>query len=259
MINTKPNITLKYVFFLTILVGFYSCETSESLTFQKRTIAIDDFFDCQTTDCVITEILIIESITESEVSKNINGVIEKTACAILNIEDDASLNTIEKALQNFNTSYQKIKKEFPEEIIPYEASIYCNLSFQNTNILSIVIDSYLFTGGAHGSGNTRYLNMDLKTGKIIENKKLIKDYNEFSDFAEKAFRKTHKIPEKASINSTGFFFENDTFSLPTNIGITDTHLILWYNQYEIASYVEGPIKLKINKEEVSNFFSVNIL
>ncbi|WP_298542207.1 DUF3298 and DUF4163 domain-containing protein [uncultured Aquimarina sp.] len=259
MINTKPNTIPRILFFLVIIVCFNSCDTNESLIFRKRTIAIDDFFDCQTTNCVITEILLVESITESKVSKSINRVIEKAACGVLNFEDDASLDTIEKALQNFNTSYQEILKEFPEEIIPYEASIYSDVSFQNSDILSIVIDSYLFTGGAHGSGNTRYLNMDLKTGKLIENKKLLNNYDEFSSFAEKAFRKTYEIPEDASINSTGFFFENETFILPTNIGITDDHLILWYNQYEIASYAEGPIELKFNKKEVSNFFSVDIL
>jgi len=259
MINTKTNTKLKFIFLLAFLVYFSSCETNESLTFQKRTIAIDDFFDCQTTDCAITEIFLLESISENEISKSINLEIEKTACAALNIEDDSSLNTMDKAVQSFNNSYQEIKKEFPEEIVPYEASINCDISFQNSKILSVLIDSYIFTGGAHGSGNSTYLNMNLKTGKAIENKKLIKDNIQFSNFIEKAFRKAHEIPKNTSINSTGFFFENDTFVLPANIGLTDTHLILLYNQYEISSYAEGPIELKFNKEEVADYFSLNIL
>jgi len=259
MINTKPNTMLRTLFFLVILVCFNSCETSESFTFQKRTIAINDFFDCQTTDCAITEIFLLESVSESEISKSINAEIEKTACALLNMEDNTSLNSIEKAIKSFNISYQEMKKEFPQETIPYEASINCDMSFQNTDILSVLVDSYIFTGGAHGSGNSTYLNMNLKTGKVIANKKLIKDAILFSSFVENTFRKTHKIPENQSINSTGFFFENDTFALPTNIGLTDTHLILLYNQYEISSYAEGPIELKFNKEEVAKYFFVNIL
>ncbi|WP_299433587.1 DUF3298 and DUF4163 domain-containing protein [uncultured Aquimarina sp.] len=250
---------MKFIFFLVFLVCFSSCETNESLTFQKRTIAIDDFFDCQTTDCAITEIFLLESITENEMSKKINLEIEKTACTALNLEDDSSLSTMEKAVQSFNNSYQEMKKEFPEEIIPYEASINCDISFQNSTLLSVLIDSYIFTGGAHGSGNSTYLNMNLKTGEVIDNKNLIKNNIEFSSFAEKAFRKIHEIPENTSINSTGFFFENDTFVLPTNIGLTDTHLILLYNQYEISSYAEGAIELKFNKEKVAEYFSVNIL
>ncbi|WP_299258782.1 DUF3298 and DUF4163 domain-containing protein [uncultured Aquimarina sp.] len=259
MINTKPNTKLKITFFLVILVCFNSCETSEFFTFQKRTVAIDDFFDCQVTDCAITEIFLLESVSESEISKSINVEIEKAACALLNMEDDVSLNSMEKALKSFNISYQEIKKEFPDEIVPYEASINCDISFQNDNILSVLVDSYIFTGGAHGSGNSTYLNIDLKTGKVIANKKLIKDYNEFSSFVQKAFRKTHEIPENQSINSTGFFFENDRFVLPVNIGFTETHLVLLYNQYEISSYAEGLIELKFDKEEVAEYFSANIL
>ncbi|WP_299213319.1 DUF3298 and DUF4163 domain-containing protein [uncultured Aquimarina sp.] len=250
---------LRVIFFLVILVYFNSCETSESFTFQKRTITIDDFFDCQATDCAITEIFLLESVSESEISKSINVEIEKAASSLLNMEDDVSLNSMEKALKSFNTSYQEMKKEFPQETIPYEASINCDMSFQNTDILSVLVDSYIFTGGAHGSGNSTYLNIHLKTGKTIANEKLIKDYNNFSNFVENVFRITHSIPENQSINSTGFFFENDTFALPANIGLTDTHLILLYNQYEISSYAEGPIELKFDKEEVVDYFTINIL
>ncbi|WP_378180707.1 DUF3298 domain-containing protein [Aquimarina sp. SS2-1] len=220
---------------------------------------VDDFFDCEVTDCVITEIFLLESVSEDKISKDINQLIEKTAISILNIEEDNSITTVEKAVQNFNNSYQEIKKEFPEEIMPYEVSIHCDISFQNANILSVIIDSYLFAGGAHGSGNSTYLNIDPKTGKSIENQKMIKDINQFSTFVEKKFRKTHSIPENASINSTGFFFENDIFSLPINIGLTDTHIILLYNQYEISSYAEGPIELKLDKQEVKDYFALNIL
>ncbi len=259
MINTKPNTKLKFLLFLVLLVSFFSCEKEESLTFQKRTISIDDFFNCETVDCAITEIFLVESLGEKEVSKNINSAIEKAACATLNIDDHSSINTMEGALKSFNTSYQEMKREFPEEIIPFEASVNCDISFQNPDILSVLIDSYIFTGGAHGSGNSKYLNLSPKTGKIIDNKKLIKDYDYFLNFVQEKFRKINSIPENALINSTGFFFENNTFSLPENIGFTDTHIILLYNQYEISSYAEGPIELKFKKEEVADYFAVQIL
>ncbi|MFD2563763.1 DUF3298 and DUF4163 domain-containing protein [Aquimarina rubra] len=259
MINTKPNNGLKFLFCLIILVCFYGCQKNEPLTFKKRTIAIDDFYDCLAVDCAITEIFLVECLGESEISNSVNKEIEKAACAALHLDEDSSLNTIEEALKSFNTSYQEMKKEFPEETIPYEASINSDISFRNTNLLSILVDSYIFTGGAHGSGNSNFVNIDLESGKIVDNKKLLKDYRDFSNFVEKIFRKTHSIPENQSINSSGFFFENDIFSLPINIGLTDTHIILLYNQYEISSYAEGPIELKLDKQEVKDYFAVNIL
>jgi len=259
MINTKPTSYLKLLILSSILIGLVRCKHKESFTFQKRTIAINDFFDCQTVECAITEIFIVESIHENGVSQKINKEIENVVIASLNTEENPTVNSAEEAVQHFNTAYQNLKKEFPEEIVPYEASVNCEISFQNSNIVSVCIDSYIFTGGAHGSGRSTYLNMDVRTGEVLQNKKLFKDYDNFLSFVEQAFRKQQNIPQDQSINSTGFFFENDSFSLPENIGITDTHIILYYNDYEISSYAEGPIQLKLNKEEVTDYFVANIL
>ncbi|MHA7055650.1 DUF3298 and DUF4163 domain-containing protein [Aquimarina sp. M1] len=259
MINTKPNTRQNFIFLLLLLGCFYGCQKKEPLIFQKRIIAIDDLFDCQNVDCAITEIFLIECIGENDISKNINREIEKAACATLTIEDYTTLNTIEEAIKSFNKSYQEIKEQFPDEIIPYEASIRCDINFINDDILSVLVDSYIFTGGAHGSGNSNFVNIALKTGMIINPENLMKDFNDFSSFVEKSFKAKYSIPENESINSTGFFFENNTFSLPSNIGFTDTHVVLIYNQYEISSYAEGPIELKFKKQEVSEYFTVNIL
>ncbi|WP_299894114.1 DUF3298 and DUF4163 domain-containing protein [uncultured Aquimarina sp.] len=259
MINRKTNTPIKFIFLLVILSYFYSCEKHEPLRFQKKTISIETYFDCENTDCVITEVLLLESISENDLSEKINKRIEKAACDALNIEDDNKVDNIENALKSFNSSYLEMKKEFPDEIIPYEASINCDISFQNENMLSVLIESYIFTGGAHGSGNSNYLNIDLKTGDIINNEGFIKDDKGFKDFAEKVFRETHNIPKNESINSTGYFFENDTFHLPSTIGFTEEHIILLYNQYEVSSYAEGPIEIKLSKEKALAYLNKNVL
>ncbi|WP_219006464.1 DUF3298 and DUF4163 domain-containing protein [Aquimarina litoralis] len=229
------------------------------MSFQKKIVSIDDYLDCENTDCVITEVLLLESLADDDISLRINEQIEQKASSILDMDENKSLSNMEDALKSFNTSYQEIKKEFPEEIIPYEASINCDISFQNNDLLSVLIESYIFTGGAHGSGNSNYLNLDIKTGNVIQIKEIIKDHRGFQAFAEKVFRDTHAIPKSQSINSTGFFFENDTFYLPSNIGFTQDHIVLLYNQYEISSYADGPVELKLPKEEASYYISEKIL
>ncbi len=259
MINTKSNSIYKYLLFTFFLTSLFSCKNREHLTFENKIIAIEDFFDCETTDCVITEILLIHAVNETEISKKVNQEIEKVACTILNVENSFPAKTIDEAVRRFNTSYQQVKKEFPDEITPYETSINYQLSFQNQDIISILIESYMYTGGAHGNGNSTYLTIDPKTGKSLESASLLKNYNEFLNYAEKVFRNTYTIADSEPINSTGFFFENDRFSLPSNIGFTDRYVILFYNQYEISSYADGPIELKLDKEKVVDFFSYTIL
>ncbi|WP_188111999.1 DUF3298 and DUF4163 domain-containing protein [Aquimarina sp. RZ0] len=250
---------LSFIRMIGILISFYSCNNVEMLTFEKQPIAIQDFFDCKNTDCVLTEILLLRFINETDITKKINHEIEQATSSTLHIDEGEPIETIEEAIKSFNISYQKIKQEFPEEIVPYEASIHCDLSFQNQDILSISIDSYIFTGGAHGNENFKFINLDPETGKVIDSNSLFKDHGKFVSFAEAIFRKTYNIPEDQSINSTGFFFDNDKFTLPASIGFTDTDVVLFYNSYEISSYADGPVELRLNKKDASELFSIQIL
>lgn len=258
MINTKTNTKSKFILLLVIFWGLYSCDNKEPFTFEKQNLTIDTLLDCKNVDCVSLEINLLQVIDDHQIATTINKEIESAACSILNIGKNASEPTLKEAISQFNSSYQNISEEFPEEIVPYEATIDCELSFQCQSLISVIMDSYIFTGGAHGNGTVSYLNIDTKTGKQFSNRALFKNYNEFELYAEKIFRTQNKIPEDESINSTGFFFEDDTFSLPSTIGFTDKEVVLYYNQYEINSYAEGPIELKLNKEEVASFFAVEI-
>ncbi|TSE06359.1 DUF3298 and DUF4163 domain-containing protein [Aquimarina algiphila] len=258
MINRKPNTRFTFIYFLLIFIVFYSCNNKESFTFEKENFTVDDLLDCKVVDCASLEINLLKVIDDSQISTTINKEIEHVACSILNIGEQTSQETLKEAAHQFNTSYQEISEEFPDETVPYEASINCELGFQCKGLLSVVMDSYVFTGGAHGYGSISYINIDTKSGKRIANKSLFKDYDAFVSYAEKVFRTQHKIPEEESINSTGFFFENDVFTLPENIGFTDKEVVLYYNQYEINSYAEGPVELKLNKEEVLSFFAIKV-
>ncbi len=71
-------------------------------------------------------------------------------------------------------------------------------------------------------------------------------------------RKENQIPEGGSINATGFWFENDGFYLPETFGISKKSITLHYNQYEIASYAEGPITIEIPLTEVKEWLKISI-
>lgn len=258
MINRKPNMNAKYFFLLIVLLGLYSCKNRESLSFEKYNLTTDMLPDCRNEDCALLEINLLKIVEDHQIAYTINREIESVVCDILNTDKNESAVTIEEAINQFNRSYQTIISKFPDEAVPYEANIDCKISFQSKNIISMVIDFYVYTGGAHGYGGTTYINMSTKTGKRFLNKALFTDHNGFKNYAEKIFRSKNGILQNESINSTGFFFENDIFSLPENIGFTDTDVVLHYNPYEISSYADGPIELKLNKEEVASFFAIEI-
>ena len=46
-------------------------------------------------------------------------------------------------------------------------------------------------------------------------------------------------------------FEGDSFHLSENLGYTQEGLQLIYNQYEVASYADGPIVLTLPYNEIN--------
>lgn len=194
--------------------------------------------------------------TEAQNSRDklLNRNIEKHVIQILDYEEENTSNELPEMSKNFISNYEASASEFPEYNIPWEANVEGRVLSNNAEIISIQFDLALFTGGAHGYSSKSFLNIDPQTGEILNTDDLFTE--DFKSYAEELFRKKHAIPANESINSTGYFFENDSFHLPKNIGFVQNKIILRYNVYEVASYSEGGIQLEIPREEAKDFIKI---
>ncbi len=242
-------------FFVAILLLFGSCkkETVTPVTIQKVSKIVKD--TCKQDACAEVTLNYVVVSGNGEASSKINKRINEFIIQSLYISDDSLKipKTIPEAIIDFIETYKKDKVAFTE-ISPYFAEISVNDLYVSPNILSVEMNTYLYTGGAHGYEATTYTNFDAQTGEILPFDNLVTNKKEFLALAEKTFRKENEIPEGASINATGFWFENDEFYLPQSFGITSEKIIFVYNQYEIASYAAGPIVLSIPRLEAEPFF-----
>ncbi|MGL5113214.1 MAG: PdaC/SigV domain-containing protein [Flavobacterium sp.] len=143
-------------------------------------------------------------------------------------------------LNSFITTFESTREEYPDSTFGWDAKIEGSIEYQSDAIVNIEINHYTFTGGAHGFEGKQSLLFDPKTGKKIANRSLFKEIPEFKKMVENKFRKKYNIPLKGNINQTGCLFEDDAFQLPKNIFFKSDGLLLHYNQYEAASYAEGP-------------------
>jgi len=183
-----------------------------------------------------------------------NSHIKNHVVQLIDYQDNKEISSLENLAQAFINDYETTAIEFPEYNIPWEAYVEGKVTYKSEKVISIQFDLALFTGGAHGYTSVTFLNFDPKSGKLLSNRDLF--INEFKKVVEKRFRTKNSIPEKGPINSTGFFFENDTFQLPQNIGFHENKVILRYNAYEIASYSEGNIQLEFKIEDVKKYFNI---
>lgn len=239
---------MKNILPLCILFLLCSC-TSDSST----TLKIHEFEGSACVDCPGIRISIPQAEEDSKLGKTVNRAVQEEIIELLDFDEDKNALDIPGAIETFAVGYRNLKRDFPEEITPWEASVSGSKSYEDPFFLSLRLETYVFTGGAHGHGATRYLNFDKKSGAELSGIDLLNDPEAFSEFAETEFRKVYDIPEGASINSTGFMFEENQFTLPENIGLSANGIVLHYNPYEIASYADGAIILEIPMEKGLTF------
>ncbi|MDN3596122.1 DUF3298 and DUF4163 domain-containing protein [Zunongwangia endophytica] len=194
-----------------------------------------------------------------EVAQKINDSIAHRIIQIVSgfsPESTRTPETIDEMVNDFIENYASYREDFPETDIPWEATVFAEITLENANILSIDFNSYTFTGGAHGYGSNTYLNFNPETGEVYTHKDLFSA--EFKAFVEKDFRTKEDIPQDVNINSTGMFFENDEFHLPVNISFNENKVILTYNPYEIAAYAEGQKTYEYSLDEVSEYLKIDL-
>ncbi len=231
------------------------CNQEKNIEIAAESFTEKELSICDNSKCPEITINYVEVFGEDEISEKINQKIKNFIFTSLLMGEDTipTAKTIPAAATRFIEAYNADKAQFPDMAGEYFAEISVNEIYTSKDLLCFEMRQYLFTGGAHGYGTTTFMNIDPKTGTEFSSKELFKDPKAFTDFAERKFRAQQKISEEQSINDHGFWFENDTFYLPKSVGFTQDSLIFVYNQYDIASYAEGPIELKIAMTEAEPF------
>lgn len=226
--------------YLLLFLCLLGCQSESKLTLKERSLAAP-----ACADCAKILVTVPKAIEDFKVAKTINIAIEEELISVLKFNEEDTITTAAQAAASFNNSYQQMVKEFGTFAAPWEATIIGKRNFESETLISLVIDSDTYTGGAHGYHSKVFLNFDKKTGKELEPYALFRDLEGFSALAEIEFRTAYEIPLDGDINATGFMFPNDNFSLPEALGFVNNGVQLHYNPYDVASYADGPLVLTI--------------
>jgi len=201
--------------------------------------------------CPSVRVGIPEAGDNTPLGRGVNQALREEVIEILDYDETRNATAIPEAIEAFSTAYRELRRQFPDETIGWEAELEGQITYEDDRLLSVKLESYVFTGGAHGLLTIRYLNFDKKTGEELGAEALFADLTALENMAEKAFREAKGIPSGAGINDTGFMFEEDRFALPENLGFTPQGLELLYNPYEVASYADGPVSLVLPMESIA--------
>lgn len=237
-------------FYLIFFLIFFGCQSDQKLTFEPY-VFVNEACD----DCPSISIAIPKALGISKISKTINTALDEQLIFLLSFDEELEAASIDDAMQSFKNGYLELQQLYTDESTAWEAKIDGRITYEDANFITIELDAYLFTGGAHGYTSTQMLNFDKDKGVQLTNWELFKDLDGFRAYAEQKFRQKEAIPMGKPINYTGFMFEEDTFYLPENMGFTKDGLKLLYNPYEVASYADGTIELMLPHKEVKKYLS----
>lgn len=161
---------------------------------------------------------------------------------------------LEEAATAFFAAFEKQYRKSPGTTdigCFYEA--FGKIELNTEHVISLSFNESFYLGGIHPNDYKSYYNFDTNTGRLLRLTDIVKDTVAFLKTAELKFWGNEiKNAKKNNMEfSRGdYFFSENKFILPQNIGITKEGLRLLYNPYEVAAYARGMIILDIPWQEL---------
>jgi len=229
---------LALLFFLIL----FSCEEATVISFTE----INKLYE----DNAVIELNIPKAEGSSITSQAINKVIEThIANMLVFLEEPSDTLQLDYAIKNFDSEYKSFKDEFNESAMVWDASFDGEVTYQSPILISIAINSYVNSGGAHGNLNVTFFNFDAATGELLQFDDLFNNKEALTEVVKAHFE------EETKDNDINYFF-GEPFSLPANIGFNDEGIICFYNVYEIASYADGITEFTVPFEAVEDYLNM---
>lgn len=144
-----------------------------------------------------------------------------------------------------------------------EAIMSYELKENNFNILSIVVTSYIYQGGAHGTTTVETYNINKKDYSLL-NYDVIFDENAEEYFNMKMNDIIAKSKEnngsRYALNTEGkevLFFENAEANVKnTAMYFEGDNIVFLYPHYEIAPYSSGMPIFKFDKKDIKKYIKI---
>lgn len=180
----------------------------------------------------------------------------KSSINSFQIEASATDVPISNLVNDFFTEYEVFLQDFPDFEMPWSVEIKGNVLYNSPKIISIELEQFSFTGGAHPNYGITLLTFDLERGKPLYLEDVINDKEQLKGIAKEKFRVARELEQGESLENAGFYF-GDSFTLPSNFALTKDGLYLFYNPYEVGAYVLGSTSFTIPYKEIEDILTIN--
>lgn len=183
----------------------------------------------------------------ADLAKNVQAWAENQLTALVMPEAEASAPaiSIDQCLEKFMAAWKE-NASGGGMVQAYTLEISDTVLYNGPKCLSLRLDSYIFTAGAHGTPVTSIENFDPATGQKIMSSQVVKDQGAILALLDKKYLELKK--EAVEPGASPYF--DGKISFPQNWAYNDHGLLFHYNAYEIAAYALGDADIFLTWEEM---------
>ncbi|GAA4466434.1 hypothetical protein GCM10023189_48480 [Nibrella saemangeumensis] len=195
---------------------------------------------------------VINDSVQSLVRSSIMGWLDTT-------RDTRQPTDLAAAAHLFAADYRRIMNDAGMMGGCWELEIKGDTIYVGPQVLTIRMETYANTGGAHPNTFSTYYSFNRATGKRLRLSDIVTDTTALAPIVERIFRLKQGIQEEQTLEEEGYFAGTGQFVLPEHVGIGRKGLIFYYNPYEIAAYAQGPIEIVVPYRTIREVLQEGVL
>lgn len=132
-----------------------------------------------------------------------------------------------------------------------------DIKLLNEKVLSLALNHYEFTGGAHGNFFAMGYTFDLNTGDLLTLDKIIRQ-GALPDITKICEQRILEMFEAESLSDAGMFEDYIDLTIDQDFFLLSDALVFQFDPYEIAPYSMGNIEVVIPFESINDHLVIDL-
>jgi hypothetical protein len=161
-----------------------------------------------------------------------------------------STASIDDLAAAFLAQHRAFTVEFPDASADWSIEIVVNPVFSSAKVATLDLSTTSYTGGAHPNSRRQLVSFAVDGGQLLGAADLTADLDALTTVVERRFRDARGLAPDDDLEAAGFWFPDNRFTLPDNLGLIADGLLVHWDAYEIAPYSMGPITVEVPVDDL---------
>lgn len=153
--------------------------------------------------------------------------------------------SVEEYVESIKRDFYSFAVDVPDAPGGWSEEQVFEVGRNTSRVVTVRYTVYTYRGGAHPNGFVRWVHFDASTGRQIELPSLLRNEAAYVNCLRDSLRRRLGVAPGQTLESGGAFVQGDSLPLPSTFTVEGDTLVAYYNPYEILSYAEGPVEIKI--------------